>query len=64
MAIKQEFPIGYIVATNGYDMDNGCWPNHYQAPTFYGCVEDPKDFDVTEARDMPEGEACVNFVSR
>ena len=58
--IKQEFPIGCIVAINGYDMDNGLWAKRSSAPTFYGCIEDPKDYD--EARDMPEGEAFVSFV--
>ena len=60
VVIKQEFPVGCIVAINGYDMDNGRWAKRSSAPTFYGCIEDPKDFD--EARDMPEGEAFVSFV--
>ena len=60
IVIKQEFPVGCIVAINGYDMDNGRWTKRSSAPTFYGCIEDPKDHD--EARDMPEGEAFVSFV--
>ena len=41
--VKLECPIGFIVRINERNLDYSKWKNRYNAPTFFGYVEDLKD---------------------
>ena len=60
--VKLEFPHGAIVSINGCDMDNSRWSIRNDAPTFYGCVENPKDYSCADAKKISSNESFVTFV--
>ena len=49
---------------NGYDLDATRWKNRYTVSLFFGGggIEDPTDFDATDAKNMEVFELCVSFV--
>ena len=49
VVIKEEFPIGSLVSIHGFDLDNGRWKSRCNAPTFFEYIEDPSNFDTTDA---------------
>ena len=62
VVIKEEYPKGSIVSINGYHMDHGRYKKRSEAPIFYGCVEDPKDWETYGANDMKECESIISWV--
>ena len=49
VVIKEELPIGSLVSINGFDLDNGRWKIRCNTPTFFEYIEDPSNFDTTDA---------------
>ena len=60
--VKLEFPYGSIVSINGRDLNEFNFKNHQDAPTFYGIVENPDQWDDREAEETQEGESFVRFL--
>ena len=59
---KDYFPKGCLVSINGFDLDFGCYKNRKAAPTFYGCVEDPRNYGEYETKDLCDNEVLVSFI--
>ena len=57
-----EFNTRFIMNINGYDLDYGKYKKRNNAPTFYGCVEDPRNLDHKEVRDLETNNLIVSFV--
>ena len=49
------------MSINGYDLDYGKYKKWSKAPTFYGCVEDPRNLDCKEVRDLDTNDLIVSF---
>ena len=60
--VKLEFRHGSIVSTNGFDLRDGRWNTRKNAPTLYGTVDNPSDYDHKKAKNLKEDESLVSFV--
>ena len=47
---------------NEYNLDYGKYKNRSNVPTFYGCVEDPRNLDREGVSDLDRDDLIVSFV--